>query len=72
MKICLRELSKIVQYGHTAWALQEFYFTAMIALFKGRAAIGIPQERQRCMAASVTRLGDLLHFGQLFKAFGNI
>ena len=22
-------------------------------------------------AASLTRLGDLLHFGQLFKAFGN-
>ena len=24
-----------------------------------------------CIAISVTRLGDLLEFGQLFKAFGN-
>ena len=25
----------------------------------------------RCLATSVTRLGDLLDFGQLFKAFDN-
>ena len=25
----------------------------------------------RYMMSSVTRLGDFLHFGQLFKAFGN-
>ena len=24
-----------------------------------------------CLGASVTRLGNLLHFGQLFKAYGN-
>ena len=24
-----------------------------------------------CVVGSVTRLGDLLHFGQLFKAYGN-
>ena len=24
-----------------------------------------------CVLISVTRLGDLLHFGKLFKAFGN-
>ena len=28
-------------------------------------------ERQPKAASSVTRLGDLLDFGQLFKAFGN-
>ena len=25
----------------------------------------------KLMGISVTRLGDLLHFGQVFKAFGN-
>ena len=25
----------------------------------------------RWLTSSVTRLGDLLHFGQLFKAYGN-
>ena len=29
------------------------------------------RQRPTCLASSVTRLGDLLDFGQLFKAFGN-
>ena len=28
--------------------------------------------RGSSITASVTRLGDFLHFGQFFKAFGNI
>ena len=29
------------------------------------------RDTRGCVVGSVTRLGDLLHFGQLFKACGN-
>ena len=33
--------------------------------------LGLVGVKQRTLTVSVTRFGDFLHFGQLFKAFGN-
>ena len=40
-------------------------------LYIWKANLNVRSDNNMLLLSSMTRLGDLLHFGQLFKAFGN-
>ena len=71
-------MAKFANSGHTvsdAFTNRHYHTQteahSIVLNTRGKRLLNVVGQREMSVGASVTRSGDLLDFGQLFKAFGN-